>query len=127
MSQAAERLTKQEDDHILRLHIPAGFNPIDYPICAQLPNRRGVPSAWIGHIPFAMALVGMARPRVLVELGTQWGVSYCAFCQAVKELRLDAQCYAVDTWQGDPHAGFYDSAVLNNLKWHHDPEYGLFS
>jgi predicted O-methyltransferase YrrM len=127
MSQAAEWLKTQDDDHILRLHHPSGFNPLEFPICSQTPKRHNVPTAWTGHVPFAMGLVAMARPRVVVELGTQWGVSYCAFCQAVKALRLDARCYAVDTWRGDSHAGFYDDAILNNLKQHHDPEYALFS
>jgi hypothetical protein len=33
----------------------------------------------------------------------------------------------VDTWKGDPHASFYSSEVLADLKSHHDPLYGSFS
>jgi hypothetical protein len=64
---------------------------------------------------------------MLVELGTHWGVSYCAFCQAVKDLCLPTRCYAVDTWQGDAMVGRYGSEVLDSLKLHHDLLYGLFS
>ena len=81
------------------------FNPLDWPISTRTPLRYGVLTAWLGHVPFGMAFMAMARPRRLVELGTHWGVSYCGFCQAVKELRLPTECTAVDTWEGDPHAG----------------------
>jgi GT2 family glycosyltransferase/glycosyltransferase involved in cell wall biosynthesis len=103
------------------------LNPLEHPICFVLPRRLTPFSAWHEHIPFAMFLVDLLRPHTIVELGTQWGDSYCAFCQAVKELNLDTRCYAIDTWKGDPHAGFYGPEVLADLRAHHDPLYGSFS
>jgi hypothetical protein len=91
------------------------------------PQRLTPFSAWHEHIPFAMFLVDILRPQTIVELGTQYGDSYCAFCQAVKKLHLSTRCYAVDTWQGDPHAGFYGTDVFADLRQHHDPLYGGFS
>lgn len=103
------------------------FNPLDYPTIFTYPERLTHHSAWLEHIPFGMFLVGILKPQVIVELGAHNGESYCALCQAVKELRLDARCYAVDTWQGDEHAGFYGAEILANLRAHHDPRYGSFS
>jgi hypothetical protein len=103
------------------------FNPIDYPIAFAHPLRMDGTSAWIEHIPFGMFMIDILRPRVLVELGTHTGVSYCAFCQAVKRLGLNTRCYAVDTWEGDMHAGYYGPEILADLRAHHDPLYGDFS
>jgi glycosyltransferase involved in cell wall biosynthesis len=102
------------------------FNPLDHPICFSYPLRV-VPSSWMEHVPFAMFLIDVLKPRLFVELGTALGVSYCAFCQAVKELGLNTRCYAVDTWEGDSHTGQYESKVLDGLRKHHDPIYGSFS
>lgn len=103
------------------------LNPLDHPICLASPKRLTSVRSWHEHIPFAMFLVDLLRPNVLVELGTHAGDSYCAFCQAVRELNLNTRCYAIDTWKGDAHSGFYDSRVLEDLRAHHDPLYGSFS
>ena len=102
------------------------LNPLEHPICFSRPERIAA-SAWIGHIPFAMYLADLLRPRVIVELGTFTGVSYCAFCQAVQEIPFDARCYAIDTWRGDEQTGFYDDNVLLDLRRHHDHRYSRFS
>ncbi|MFN8530786.1 MAG: class I SAM-dependent methyltransferase [Anaerolineae bacterium] len=102
------------------------FNPLKYPIMFSVPRRLSI-SSWTQHIPFAMLIVDMLRPRLLVELGTHYGVSYCSFCQAVEELHLETLCYAIDTWQGDEHTGPYSDAVYEDLKADHDPRYGAFS
>jgi glycosyltransferase involved in cell wall biosynthesis len=91
------------------------------------PARLGVLSAWYGHVPFAHWLVGALRPSSIVELGTHWGVSYAAFCEAVVREQIDCRCLAVDTWQGDEHAGFYGADVLADLERFHRARYGAFS
>lgn len=129
MSEAARRLETWDDGAILKLSPRFRFNPLDFPICTRPPQRHNVTSAWMGHVPFAMCLMDMVKPRLLVELGTHWGVSYCAFCQAIKELRLSTKCFAVDVWESVQHPAFvaYGNGVLNHLKAHHDERYGLFS
>jgi len=91
------------------------------------PTRLGVESAWYGHLPFAQWIVQATRPRVLVELGTHAGVSYSAFCEAVARGQLDTRCFAVDTWAGDEHAGFYGEEVYADLLKFHDSRYAAFS
>lgn len=103
------------------------FNPLQYPSSFDRPVYLSGKSAWIEHIPFAFALIEMLKPRVLVELGTHYGDSYCAFCQAIKQQRIDTRAFAVDTWQGDEHAGFYGNQVLSQVRGAHDAEYNYFS
>jgi Methyltransferase domain len=91
------------------------------------PQRLGKSSGWWGHVPFAFWLVANARPRVVVELGTENGVSYSAFCEAVVRARLQTRCYAVDLWKGDEHAGFYGENVYLDLAAFHQHHYGRFS
>ena len=71
-------------------------------------------------------LMELLRPRKVVELGTHWGVSYCAWCQAVTDIGLTTECYAVDTWIGDPDAGYYDDEIYNDLSEYHK-QYESFS
>ena len=84
-------------------------------------------SAWTEHAPFAFWLVGAMRPRVFVELGMHRGYSYFVICQAVERLALATRCYAVDTWKGDEHAGFYSEQVFQTLQTYHDSRYSGFS
>lgn len=102
------------------------FNPLEFPVCLEFPLWLEE-TAWAEHTPLAMFLIAAARPRVFVELGTFRGVSFCAFCQAVKSVQADTKCYAVDTWQGDAHAGALEAGVLGKLQAHHDPLYSDFS
>ncbi|WP_245318020.1 MULTISPECIES: class I SAM-dependent methyltransferase [unclassified Mesorhizobium] len=72
-------------------------------------------------------LIDSLRPHRFVELGTHTGVSYCAACQAIELLGLSCSCYAIDTWKGDEHAGFYDEGVYAGLATYHDAKYSAFS
>jgi O-antigen biosynthesis protein len=103
------------------------FNPLDYPICFSQPLLLDNISAWTEHIPFGMVIVELLCPKILVELGTHSGVSYSSFCQAVKTLKLDTHCFAVDTWLGDEQAGFYTDQILTDLRGFHDANYSGFS
>jgi hypothetical protein len=49
------------------------------------------------------------------------------FCRAVERMGGGVICTAVDTWEGDEHAGRYGPAVLQELRAAHDGRYGAFS
>lgn len=78
------------------------------------PERSTGP--WSGHRDFAYDLIRWRQPETVVELGTHYGVSFFSFCQAVIDAGADAELHAVDTWQGDEHAGFYDESVFEKFK-----------
>ncbi|MGN6464594.1 MAG: class I SAM-dependent methyltransferase [Rhizobiaceae bacterium] len=102
--------------------LPIPLNALPF----RVPERMPV-SAWIEHLPFMFWLIDAMRPSSFVELGTHNGASYCAACEAVRALDIECRCYAVDTWKGDEHAGFYGAEVLDDLKAHHDQRYSGFS
>src|SRR6476469_715624 len=91
------------------------------------PQRLDKASGWWGHVPFAFWLAANARPRVIVELGTENGVSYLAFCEAIVHSESGARCYGIDLWKGDEHAGFYGEDVYLDLAAFHQHRYGQFS
>jgi methyltransferase family protein len=84
-------------------------------------------STWVDHIPFGYDLVGALRPKVVVELGTQSGVSYFTFCQAVLDRGLETRCFAVDTWRGDEHTQSYDDSIYEQVFAHNQAHYAQFS
>jgi hypothetical protein len=103
-----------------------GLNPLAHPVALQYPLRL-TRSAWAAHIPFGLFLIDIVRPGLLVELGTFTGVSFSAFCQAVKGLGLETRCHAVDTWEGDDQSGYYGAETLADLKAHIEIHYQEFA
>jgi hypothetical protein len=92
-----------------------------------LPEQVGPQIAWLDHAPFAFWLMDSLRPGVVVELGTHGGFSYFSLCQAAQSLNLEVRCYAVDTWKGDEHAGFYGDEVFQQVEQHNRRRYSAFS
>jgi methyl-accepting chemotaxis protein len=98
------------------------FSPSMLMMPRKLPH-----SAWLGHIPFASWLLDVQRPRSIVELGTHNGASFLALCQAVEAFQLSARVYAVDTWAGDEHAGFYGNEIYAELRDYQQRHYAGIS
>lgn len=73
-------------------------------------------TAWGGHIPFMFCLMNYLRPRTYLELGTHYGASFFAVCQAIREFDIDCTPTAVDLWLGDEHAGRYNEDVYKSFK-----------
>ncbi len=91
------------------------------------PVSLQAPDAWCGHLPFAAWLMRTLRPAVFVELGTHSGNSYFSFCQSARDADLATKCYAVDTWQGDEHAGNYGDEIFQQVHTHNQSYYAGFS
>ena len=91
------------------------------------PRHLCAPAPWAGHIPFAFWLIPVLQPQTFVELGAYSGISYLAFCQSIRHHQLATRAFAVDTWEGDAHAGVYDNSIYEGLRKAHDPQYSEFS
>ncbi|WP_210465439.1 class I SAM-dependent methyltransferase [Rufibacter roseolus] len=77
-------------------------------------------SAWHKHSPFVFWLLARLKPKCIVELGVHNGFSFFVFCQyALDRLRAGkCMCYAIDHWQGDEHAGIYDTDIFQKFIQH---------
>ncbi len=109
-----------------RVPVTLGGIPIDSAVLLPADHLH-TESAWNQHIPFAFWLVQAHAPSIFVELGTFRGTSYFSFCQAVAALKLPTRCFAVDTWQGDSHTGFYDQSVFAQVNACNERKYAGFS
>ena len=84
-------------------------------------------TAWLEHTPFASWIIDALRPRCFVELGTHHAVSYFAFCQAIRDTGTATKAFAVDTWVGDEHAGYYGEEVYRRVSDINEANFGAFS
>ena len=83
--------------------------------------------AWVGHLPFAYWLISEIKPSIFVELGTFSGNSYFGFCKSVKDHKLSTKCYAIDTWKGDEHGGYYEENIFQEVEKFNKEYYSSFS
>ena len=81
----------------------------------------------IAHFPFMSWLVNATRPGIVVELGTLTGDSFFAFCQAIEQYRLPARCFAINTWDGGEHSGYYGEHLYRSVLERTEHRYGAFS
>ncbi|AFL85072.1 hypothetical protein Belba_2519 [Belliella baltica DSM 15883] len=81
------------------------------------------PDSWVDHIPFVKYLINIKKSNLIVELGTHTGNSFCGILEAIKEFQPSSKAYAIDTWEGDDHAGFYEDSVFTNLNKYIEDNY----
>lgn len=65
-------------------------------------NKYNYSTAWKGHFEFAIWLVNLIKPKIIVELGVDYAQS--TFSLAC-ELEKNSLLYAIDCFEGDEHAG----------------------
>ena len=74
---------------------------------------------WEGHREFVYDLINFVKPKMITELGSQYGCSLFTFCQSVKDNNLNTKIRAVDMWSGDigaPDTGEEVFALVNKIK-----------
>ena len=81
----------------------------------ELIPSYSAPSSWWQHVPVAHWLIEYLKPRKVVELGTHYGVSFFSFCEAANIYSPETFLYAIDTWEGDEQAGFYNNEVYDRV------------
>jgi hypothetical protein len=92
----------------------------------EIPNLI-VASAWLEHGPFAIWVASRLKPDLFVELGTHNGYSYFCFAQSISKNNVRAKMYAIDTWKGDEHAGYYGNEIYDQVAEINLRDYGQMS
>ena len=84
---------------------------------ALLPKYQAL-SSWWEHVPIAHWIVERLKPDTIVELGSHYGVSFFSFCEAAEHYSPNTYIHAIDTWEGDNQAGYYQNAVYEKVSKH---------
>lgn len=84
-------------------------------------------SSWLERVPLAFWLTETLQPQLFVELGSQTGTSYFAFCQAIERLEPDARCVSVSTWKSDEARAYNGEEFFAKVRAYNDAHYPLFS
>lgn len=73
-----------------------------------------ITSAWSGHREFAAWLINQIKPKIILDLGVDWGYSTFAF--AVPNI---GKVYGIDHFEGDALTGIRNTYndVIGNVKW----------
>lgn len=71
------------------------------------------PSAWLGHGKFALSIQFALKPKVVVDLGVDYGFSTFIFGM----LRI-GKVYGIDSFDGDIHAGYHSDAYNHVMRIH---------
>jgi predicted O-methyltransferase YrrM len=83
----------------------------------RLQRRPGqIETAWLGLGSIGYELVAHFKPKCVVELGSYGGFSTASLALALKKHVQGGKLFAVDTWAGDFHAGFYSESVFSQFQ-----------
>jgi hypothetical protein len=92
-------------------------------ILATTPVETMPFSVWYTLAPVLFCLFELFRPRRYVELGSHCGFSFFAACQGAELVGSKTECIAVDSWEGDPHAGVYGADVYESVRTYLTSQY----
>ena len=70
------------------------------------------------HASLEYDLVEAARPKLVVDVGSNDALSFSVLCQSMRDHDVDGLAYAVDTWESDEAreaAGHTSATELNNF------------
>jgi GR25 family glycosyltransferase involved in LPS biosynthesis len=82
------------------------YNNVNYKKLLNFLNNY-YSSAWLEHLQFAMWLVHNYKPKIIVELGVDYGHSTFAFAS-----EGIGNVYGIDSFEGDIHAGSRDTLKI---------------
>ena len=75
----------------------------------KIKKIQGITTAWTNHIVFAQWIVNKINPKVIVDLGVDYG--YSTFSFAIPQI---GHVYGIDSFEGDYNTGIRDTIEIAN-------------
>jgi hypothetical protein len=100
------RLCLDEPPTVLLIAMPMQYQPDMQSACAF--DLYRIPSAWKGHERFAQWLIQHMQPKVIVELGCDYGFSTIALAQPGV-----GTVYGIDRFVGPPERNAFEACRAN--------------
>jgi hypothetical protein len=79
---------------MVHLHVPPSIRRLSMP--------RFVPGPGFRHVALEYDVAEALRPALVVDLGAGDGLSFFAYCQAMRDHSIDGVAYAIDGWAEPP-------------------------
>lgn len=84
-------------------------------------------SEYIEYLPFIFWLVGISKPKIIVQLGANHPNFYYGYCCAIRKMNTDVHAYIIDVMNGEQQTQSVNFLFSDSLSFYYTKEFKSFS